>query len=262
MTKKLKVTILGCGSSTGVPRIGNDWGACDPTNPKNRRRRCSILVELGDTAILVDTSPDLREQLLDTNTRRLDACLITHEHADQAHGIDDLRTIAYLMRKRVDTYSDARCIEVLERRFDYCFKTPPGSSYPPILKSHVIVPGQVMTFGQGEDVIEAVAFNQDHGDVVSLGFRFGDFAYSSDVVRLDDAAFEALAGVKTWVVDALRTNPHPSHSHVAQTIGWIERLGVSHGILTNMHIDLDYAALKAELPPGIEPAYDGMVIEI
>jgi phosphoribosyl 1,2-cyclic phosphate phosphodiesterase len=262
MTLKLKVTILGCGSSTGVPRIGNDWGVCDPTNPKNRRRRCSILVERGATAILVDPSPDLREQLLATGTKRLDACLITHEHADQAHGIDDLRTIAYLMRKRVDTYSDARCIEVLERRFDYCFKTPAGSSYPPILKAHIIEMGQVLTFGEGADQIEVTAFEQDHGDVVSLGYRFGDFAYSSDVVRLNEQAFEALAGVRTWVVDALRINPHPSHSHVAQTLGWIEKLGVSHGILTNMHIDLDYAALSAQLPAGVEPAYDGMVIEV
>jgi phosphoribosyl 1,2-cyclic phosphate phosphodiesterase len=247
----LKVTILGCGSSTGVPRIGNDWGVCDPNNPRNRRRRCSILVERGATAVLVDTSPDLREQLLATGTRRLDGALITHEHADQAHGIDDLRTIAYLMRKRIDLYTDARCLE-----------TPPGSSYPPILKAQVIEPGQIISFGEGADRIEAVAFDQNHGDIISLGFRFGDFAYSSDVVGLDDKAFAALEGVSTWVVDALRSTPHPSHSHVDQTIGWIKRLNVRHGILTNMHIDLDYDALKASLPEGIEPGYDGMVLTI
>ena len=262
MKKPLKITLLGCGSSTGVPRIGNDWGSCDPNEPKNRRTRCSILVERGETAVLVDTSPDLREQLLKTNTRKLDAVLFTHEHADQAHGIDDLRTIAYLMRKRIQIYGDARCMAILRHRFDYCFQTPAGSSYPPILKDDIIEPGQVMTFGQGEDAISAIGFNQDHGDVISLGFRFDDFAYSSDVVRLDQAAFDILAGTKVWVVDALRHAPHPSHSHLAQSLEWIDTLGVTHGILTNMHLDMDYQSLCTSLPPHVVPGYDGMVLTV
>jgi phosphoribosyl 1,2-cyclic phosphate phosphodiesterase len=252
----MKLTILGCGSSSGVPRIGGDWGRCDPSDPKNTRRRGSALVEDGGTRILIDTSPDLRSQLLDAGVAKVDGVIWTHEHADQTHGIDDLRAIALNSRRRVDCYAALSTLDILRRRFGYCFEQWPGSAYPPILNGHVI---------EGPFRIGALAitpFAQDHGDIESLGLRFGPIAYSNDVVGLSDAAFAALAGVKVWVVDALRYDPHPSHAHLALTLSWIARLKPERAILTNLHLQFDYATLKRELPPGVEPAYDGMVIEI
>lgn len=262
MSAGYRVTILGSGSSSGVPRVGGDWGACDPKNPRNRRRRCAALVERGATAVLVDTPPDLREQLLDAEVKRLDAVLFTHEHADQAHGIDDLRAIALLMRKRVPVHADPRCMAVLRRRFDYCFEALPGTGYPAILDPRLIEDLAPVVVGTGADAITAIPFAQDHGGLISLGFRFGPVAYSADVVDLDDRAFAALDGVKVWIVDALRWTPHPTHAHVDKALAWLERAGVERGVLTNLHIDLDYEVLKARLPAHVEPAYDGMVIEV
>jgi phosphoribosyl 1,2-cyclic phosphate phosphodiesterase len=271
MTPTLEVTILGSGSSSGVPRVGGpdgkgDWGACDPSNPKNRRRRCSILVRRktpgGDTSVLVDTAPDLREQLLSAQVTRLDAVLITHDHADQLHGIDDLRAVAYAMRRRIDVYTDRATMEAVRFRFGYCFQTPAGSGYPPILTAREIVEpfGDFMIEGPG-GVIAVTTFWQQHGSVRSLGFRFGTIAYSSDVNALDDDAFTLLEGVDTWIVDALRHAPHPTHANVATALAWIERVKPRRGILTNLHLDLDYETLRRELPPGVEPAYDGMIVE-
>ena len=251
----MRFTILGCGSSTGVPRLGPDWGACDPTNPKNARSRCSILVEQGATKVLVDTSPDLRQQLLAAKVTRLSGVIWTHEHADQCHGIDDLRMIYLYNHGPVEGYADRRTLDVLLDRFGYCFVKPKGSPYPPIITPHQIE-GR---FHIGE--LDILPIEQDHGTIPSLGFRFGDMAYSNDVVNLSDAAFEALAGVKTWVVDAMRYTPHPTHAHVARALEWIERLKPERAILTNLHIDLDFETLRRELPKGVEPAYDGMVIE-
>lgn len=262
MSLPYRATILGCGSSTGVPRVGGDWGACDPGNPRNRRRRCSILIERGRTAVLVDTSPDLREQLLDAKVKHLDAVLFTHEHADQTHGIDDLRAMAYLMRRRIDVFMDERTGRILKNRFDYCFETPRGSSYPPILTAHEVVAGEAITIGRGSSEVVATAFEQDHGDIVSLGYRFGPIGYSSDVVDLDDKAFEILEGIDLWIVDSLRRSPHPTHAHVDKTLRWIERLNVPHAVLTNLHIELDYEALKASLPDHVEPAFDGMTLTL
>lgn len=263
----LKVTILGSGSSGGVPRIGGHWGACDPSEPKNRRRRCSILLERWEddpakkTVVLVDTSPDMREQLLDTGVEWLDGVLYTHEHADQAHGIDDLRMVAINRRRRVDVYMDGPTSDVLTSRFGYCFQSPEGSSYPPILHGHLIKVGQPVTIVGEGGPITALPFDQDHGAIRSLGFRIGPFAYSSDLVDLPEESFEMLEGVSCWVVDALRYTPHPTHSNVETAVGWLKRLAVPHGVLTNLHVDLDYQTLKRELPEGIEPAYDGMVLE-
>jgi phosphoribosyl 1,2-cyclic phosphate phosphodiesterase len=266
MSLGLKVTILGSGSSGGVPRIGGpdgrgEWGACDPAEPRNRRRRCSLLVERGATQVLVDTTPDLREQLIGACVTRLDAVLITHDHADQLHGIDDLRMIAQNMRRRVDVNASEDVFRVLRNRFGYCFEGT--DAYPAVLEGHVI-PRPFRTFaieGRGGPV-PVLAFDQDHGTMVSQGFRFGPIAYSSDVFELDEAAFAALDGVECWIVDALRYRPHPTHAHVEKTLGWIARVRPKRAILTNLHIDLDYQTLRASLPAGVEPAYDGLAVEL
>jgi phosphoribosyl 1,2-cyclic phosphate phosphodiesterase len=265
----LDVTVLGCGSSTGVPRIGGpdgagDWGACDPGNSKNRRRRCSILVrrreDAGITTVLVDTAPDLREQLLDAHCAHLDGVLITHDHADQTHGIDDLRAVAYGMRRRVDVYSDRACLEVLKQKFGYTFETPPGSGYPPILEAHEIAPGDALEIGGEGGAIAVLPFPQTHGRIQSLGFRFGPLAYSSDVNALSEEAFAMLGGIECWILDALRHTPHPTHANVETALQWIARVKPQRAILTNLHMDLDYEALRRGLPAGVEPAYDGMGI--
>lgn len=269
MSATLDVTILGCGSSTGVPRIGGpdgagDWGACNPANPKNRRRRCSVLVRrrvgAGATTVLVDTAPDLREQLLGAHCAHLDGVLITHDHADQTHGLDDLRAVAYGMRRRVDVYSDRPCLDVLKQKFGYAFETPPGSDYPPILKAREIAAGEPFEIAGEGGAIPVLPFPQTHGRIQSLGFRFGPLAYSSDVNELSDEAFTMLDGVECWILDALRHTPHPSHANVEMALAWIARVKPKRAVLTNLHMDLDYEALKRALPAGIEPAYDGMVI--
>jgi phosphoribosyl 1,2-cyclic phosphate phosphodiesterase len=268
MSLGLKVTILGSGSSGGVPRIGGadgrgDWGACDPNEPKNRRRRCSILVERGGTQILVDTTPDMREQLLDARVRHLDAVLMTHDHADQSHGIDDLRMIAQNMMRRVDVYGCEETLRVLIGRFGYCFKGNEVGAYPSILQAHTIErPFREFAIEGKGGGIPVLTFDQDHGSMVSQGFRFGPVAYSADVVNLDEAAFAALEGVECWIVDALRYRPHPTHAHVDKALAWIERVRPKRAVLTNLHTDLDYRTLQKTLPPGVEPAFDGLVIDV
>ena len=262
----LKVTILGCGSSGGVPRIGGingagEWGACDSSDPKNRRSRCSILVEKGASKLLVDCSPDMREQLLAAKVSELDAVLITHDHADQSHGIDDLRMVAQNMRRRVDVHAASEALAVLRQRFAYCFSSSADGAYPAVLQAHEIKrPYCSFNLGKSVDPIPVCTFDQDHGTMVSQGFRFGPVAYSSDVVNLDEAAFACLDGVECWIVDALRYTPHLTHSHVEKTLSWIARLNPKRAVLTNLHIDLDYRSLKNSLPDCVEPAYDGMVI--
>jgi phosphoribosyl 1,2-cyclic phosphate phosphodiesterase len=263
----LIATILGSGSSAGVPRLGGpggagDWGACDPTNPKNRRRRCSLLVRRCATAVLVDTSPDLREQLLSARVAHLDGVVMTHPHADQTNGIDDLRPLMFLMKRRVDLYADRGLLEHLKSQFGYCFSTPEGSEYPPIVSGHVM-PEPFAPFeieGEGGPV-PVLPFWQDHGAIRSLGYRFGPIAYSSDVNGLDDEAFAALKGVKVWIVDALRYREHPTHANVDTALSWIAKVRPERAILTNLHQDIDYEQLRSELPAGVEPAYDGMTVE-
>jgi phosphoribosyl 1,2-cyclic phosphate phosphodiesterase len=256
----VSVRILGCGSSGGVPRLGGAdgsgyWGACDPANPRNRRRRCSILVRGKRGKILVDASPDLREQLLEARITDLDAILLTHDHADQFHGIDDVRVLTLINKRRIDLWSDARGLGGARAKFGYCFETPCGSDYPPILTAREIPE----PFREFEIVgIPVRAFGVGHGRIRSLGFRFGPVAYSPDVDHLDENAFAALAGVECWIVDALRYTPHPSHAHLARSLEWIARVKPKRAVLTNMHVDLDYVTLGRELPAGVEPAHDGM----
>ena len=259
-----RVTILGCGSSGGVPRVDGDWGACDPNEPRNRRTRCSLLVEQwadetgrGDaTTVLIDTSPDLRQQLLDARVSRLDAILYSHDHADQAHGIDDVRALAYRMRRRIPAYMDAATQKTLETRFRYVFHGEGG--YPPILEPRAtLAPGKPVEIDGPGGVIAFTPLDQDHGHIRSLGFRFGAVAYSNDTVGLPPETFAQLEGLDLWMVDALRKTPHPSHAHLERSLGWAEALRPKRTVLTNMHVDLDYASLKAELPKGVEPAYDG-----
>ena len=261
----LKVTVLGCGTSGGVPRIGGKWGACDPAERKNIRRRCSILVERdsgdGRTTMLVDTSPDLRQQLLDAGVSWLDGVLYTHDHADHTHGIDDLRQVAYNGQRRVEVYFDNTTGEILRRRFDYCFDQPPGSDYPPVLTGHEIAPATKVRIEGAGGAIEALPFRQVHGSSTTLGFRFGGLAYSPDMNDLPEESLAALEDLDVWVIDALRHTPHPSHLTVEQALSWIARVKPRRAVLTHMHVDLDYAALSRALPEGVEPAYDGMVLE-
>ena len=263
----LTFTILGCGSSMGVPRVALGWGVCDPNNPKNRRRRCSLLVERSNaqgqrTRILIDCSPDLRMQLLDTEVDWLDGVLITHEHADHTHGIDDLRPLFVNRRRRLEVYLDEPTSRAMETRFGYCFATPPGSEYPPILTEHRLVPGEALTIDGEGGPITALPILQQHGDIASLGFRFGGFGYSCDLSGMPAESVAALAGLDVWVVDALRYAPHPSHFSLADALAWIERLKPGRAILTNMHADLDFEALRKALPANVEPAFDGISVEL
>ena len=263
-TAHLTVTIMGCGSSGGVPRIGGDWGACDPLEPRNRRRRCSLLVqrhgEGGSTTVVVDTNADLREQLIDAGVARIDGVLYTHDHADHTHGIDDLRVAALNQRRRVDVYAMPETFAILKTRFGYCFESPPGSGYPPILNAHPIEPGEPVTIDGPGGPVTALPFAQEHGSITSLGYRLGNLAYSSDLHALPDKSLPMLRNLETWILDALRYRPHPSHLSVAQSLDLIERVRPQHAVLTNLHMDLDYATLRALLPAGVEPAHDGMVL--
>lgn len=260
----LTVTILGCGSSGGVPRVGAGWGAADPAEPKNRRRRCSILVERpasgGTTSVLVDASPDLREQLLGTETRHLDAVLITHDHADHTHGLDDFRSLVIHMRQRLPLYTDERTSSVLRQRFGYCFETPPGSGYPPILDEHRIAVGVPVTIDGRGGPIAAMPFDMEHGRGRALGFRFDDLAYASDVSAMPPESMAQLQGLDVLILDALRYTPHPTHFSVKEALALIDAVKPRRAILTNLHTDIDYATLRRELPPGIEPAYDMMQV--
>ncbi len=262
MTARLEVTILGSGSSGGVPRADGDWGACDPAQPRNRRSRCSALFRrLGEgaereTTVIVDTSPDLRLQTVEAGVKRVDAVLFTHDHADQFHGIDDLRAFAIRMRRRIPCWMDAATWATANRRFDYIFADQGG--YPAICEHRPLPPlGQAFEIDGPSGPLAFTTFDQDHGGVRSVGYRCGDVAYSSDVLDLPEDAFAALAGVDLWIVDALRWTPHPTHAHVDKALGWIERVRPARAVLTNLHIDLDYDALTARLPPGVAAAYDG-----
>ena len=259
----LRVTILGCGSSGGVPRVGGDWGTCDPANPKNRRRRCSIMLEQnrqgGTTRILIDTSPDLREQMLHAGVSEIDGVWYTHEHADHTHGIDELRGFFLRMRRKVPIWADAPTSSMLMSRFAYCFASPEGSDYPPILRHHAIVAGVPFSTTGAGGTISALPFNMRHGNINALGFRIGDIAYCPDVNDLDESAVASLQGLDLWIIDALKRTPHPSHFCLSETLAWIDRLQPKRAILTNMHIDMDYDTLCKELPSHVKPAYDGMV---
>jgi phosphoribosyl 1,2-cyclic phosphate phosphodiesterase len=258
------VTILGCGSSGGVPRVGGDWGACDPDNPKNRRRRCSILVERhspsGSSVVLVDTSPDLREQLLAQGTRHLDCVLLTHSHADHVHGIDDVRPLVINMKRRIDIHMDGFTSELVRRRFGYIFETPPGSQYPPLLNEHRLVPGHSVTLDGAGGPIEAMPFRLEHGDIDALGFRFGGMAYTPDVSAIPSESVRHLEDLDLWIIDALRYTRHPSHFSLEEALDWIARMKPRRAVLTNLHNDLDFNRLRGEVPANVSVAYDGLVL--
>jgi phosphoribosyl 1,2-cyclic phosphate phosphodiesterase len=262
MTTTLR--ILGCGSSGGVPRLGGHWGDCDPTNPKNVRTRCSMLVtktsDNGTTRVLIDTSPDLRQQLLDAEVGELDAVVYTHAHADHVHGLDDIRMVVYNMRQRLQVWADGDTGNQLLARFGYAFVQPKGSSYPPICDLNTI-DGDVVIDGAG-GAITLTPFEVEHGSIDALGFRIGNAAYLPDVSDIPDDVWPHLQNLDLWIVDALRRDPHPTHAHLAKTLEWIDRVAPKRAVLTNMHIDLDYATLAAETPDHITPAFDGLTLTL
>jgi phosphoribosyl 1,2-cyclic phosphate phosphodiesterase len=254
----MKVTVLGCGPSWGVPALGPDWGRCDPADPRNRRRRCSLLVESRGTNLLIDLAPELRQQLLDADVARVDAALLTHAHADHLHGIDDLRMASPLERPEIPLFATPETLREVEQRFGYALRPVPPDRrvYRPALTPHEVV-GRFVAAG-----LPVVPFTQSHGYSLTTGYRIGALAYSTDVVELDEAAFAVLAGVELWVVDCLRRTAHPTHSHLAKTLAWIARAKPRRAVLTHMDQSLDYRELTAELPPGVEPGYDGLAIEL
>ena len=263
----LEVTILGCGASGGVPRADGNWGACDPADPRNRRSRCSLMVRrrspegpAAATTLVVDAAPEFRLQAIAAGIRRLDALLLTHDHADQCHGLDDIRAFALTQRARIPCWMDAETRASLFNRFGYVFV---GEGFYPAIAEIRSAPahGLAWEITGPSGPIPVLTFDQDHGGVRSLGYRFGGIAYSSDLVDLPEASFAALEGLDVWIIDALRYTPHPTHAHVDKALAWIERVKPRRAILTNMHIDLDYAELARRLPSGVRPAVDGMTIE-
>jgi phosphoribosyl 1,2-cyclic phosphate phosphodiesterase len=258
----LTLTILGCGSSAGVPRPALGWGACDPSNPKNRRRRCSLMVERaggqGTTRIVIDTAPDLREQLIDANVDHIDAVFLTHEHADQTHGIDDLRSVVLHQRRRIPVYLNQSTAKDIIGRFAYCFVSPPGSDYPPILTEQAIEGGESRAIEGKGGTITLSAFNVQHGNIPALGYRIGNAAYTPDLHDIPRESWPALENLDLWIVDGLRYAGHPSHFSVGDALSWIERFKPRRAVITNMHSDLDYEVLRKSLPEGVIPAYDGM----
>jgi phosphoribosyl 1,2-cyclic phosphate phosphodiesterase len=262
----MRVTMLGSGASAGVPLIGGEdgageWGACDPTEPRNRRSRASILVQGPDgQRLLVDTAPDLRTQLLSCRVPAVDAILFTHAHADHITGLDDVRILNRICGRPLDSFGTRKTLEELKRRFNYAFKPwqPPGF-FRPVLVPHAIEPGDFV----GLAGMRLAAFRQSHGFSETLGFRIGPFAYSTDVVSLEESAFATLAGVDTWIVGCFqRFQPHPTHAHLELALDWVRRVGPRRAVLTHMGQDMDWAWLVANLPAGVEPGYDGLVIEM
>ena len=261
------ITILGCGSSGGVPRIGNDWGKCDPNNPKNLRNRCSILItktaENGaETNVLIDTSPDLRNQLNASDTKHLDGVLYTHPHADHIHGIDDLRAIAINTRERVNVWADKPTSDMLLKRFTYCFETPKGSDYPPILNLHEIALNEKIFIDGAGGCLEILPFKVHHGRIDSLGFRVNDAVYIPDTNGIPDESLYALEGLDVWIIDALRETLHPSHLSFGETLDLIDQVAPKNAYITNMHVDMDYDFVAENSPENVQPCYDGLTIKI
>ncbi|WP_300529834.1 MBL fold metallo-hydrolase [Maricaulis sp.] len=272
MSDIVRLTILGSGSSGGVPRANGDWGACNPANPKNRRRRCAALIEAARSAedlaagervtrVAIDTSPDFREQMISARVPRLDGVVITHDHADQTHGLDDLRAFALLQRQRIPVWMDEPSAKSLTSRFGYAFQAPAGSPYPAILDARSMPePGSAVKVDGPGGTVEIIPFDQEHGAIRSLGFKIGAIAYSADINALPDESAAILNQIGCWVVDALRHEPHGTHFSVSDALSALDAVSAQQGVLTNLHITLDYDALSAELPDHISSAYDGMTI--
>ena len=268
MDNSLTFTLLGCGSSGGVPRVGNQWGNCDPENPLNRRRRCALLIRQqasigATTTVLVDAGPDLREQLLASSVTHLDGVLLTHSHADHIFGLDDLRQLALSMDSAIPIHMDQQTADIVLRSFDYVFRQAPGSSYPRFCTDHLINRRQAVNLAGAGGEISAIPLIAEHGDITALGFKIGNLAYLPDVKRIsDEASLAALQGLDILIIDALRHTPHPSHMHLDEALEFIEQLQPGQAVLTNMHTDLDYEQLSAELPVGVEPGFDGMELTL
>ena len=265
MPDMMRFTILGCGSSPGVPRITGDWGACDPLNPKNRRRRASLLVERiaedgGVTTIVIDTGPDFRDQMITSNVRHLDGVVYTHSHADHIHGIDDLRGFWLENKRRIDVYADGFSLQRLRESFGYCFEKPVDSAYPAIVLAHEITHSEPFDLSGNGGTIRFLPLVQIHGSIKSLGFRIGDFAYCSDVSDFPAETVGQLQDLDVLVIDALQYRPHPSHLSLDESLAWIERLKPRRAILTHMHTPLDYETVAAAVPAGVEPGFDGLTI--
>jgi phosphoribosyl 1,2-cyclic phosphate phosphodiesterase len=256
------VTILGCGASAGVPMIGCDCAVCTSENPKNKRLRASIAIEKGDSRLLVDASPDLRQQTLSAGFKSIDGIWITHAHADHCHGIDDIRSFNYIAQKALPVYSDAATLDELQRRFDYVFRPPPEQAwYRAALTPHVVAIDPMQPVQVTHD-ITIVPFQQIHGKTQSIGIRIDNFAYSTDVNNLPEESLQTLENLDVWLVDCLSVDPSPTHAHLEMTLGWIERVKPKRAILTHMGHSLEYEALKSKLPPGVEPGFDGMKITL
>jgi phosphoribosyl 1,2-cyclic phosphate phosphodiesterase len=263
---RLRLTILGCGSSPGTPRITGDWGKCDPLNPKNRRLRASAMVERvsesGTTRVVIDTGPDFREQMLMAGVERIDAVIYTHAHADHIHGIDDLRGYVLEQRHLMNIHADQPTLTRLYEAFGYCFSTPAGSSYPPILRAHTIDHAKPVVIAGEGGALTFEPLPQIHGDIISLGFRIGGLAYCPDVSNFPPTTADRLRGLDLLVIDALQYRTHPSHLSISEALAWVDQLKPQKAVLTHMHVPLDYATVLADTPDHIEPAYDGMVVEI
>lgn len=267
MTAKLRFTITGCGSSPGVPRVNGDWGACDPANPKNRRRRASLLMEkIADngskTVVVVDTGPDFREQMISAGVTHIDGVVYTHPHADHIHGIDDLRTYVVDQKSEMNIYANQLTLDRLYEGFSYCFKTPEGSSYPPILLANEIRAGEEFSINGAAGEINLQVISQIHGDIESLGFRIGDVAYCTDVSDFPEGSEAYLQNLDVLIIDALQYRSHASHFSLDEALEWAERLAPKRVILTHMHVPLDYDAVMKATPDYVEPAYDGLAFEI
>ncbi len=268
MEYRRRFTILGCASSPGVPRINGDWGSCNANNPRNRRTRASLLVEQiapggGRTTIVVDTGPDFRQQMINANVHHIDAVLYTHAHADHLHGIDDLRGYYHAQRQRIPIYADASTMERIRQGFGYCLETPPGGNYPPIVEPRVIpsLDEPIIIQGAG-GAIQVAAHHQVHGDTHSIGFRFGNLAYCSDVSDFPVESQRRLLGLDVLIIDALQHHHHPSHLSLKQALEWIERFSPARALLTHMHTPLDYDQVMAATPEHVQPAFDGLVFEV